>query len=683
MKTADFLFELQCEELPPAALNQLRHALASSVTEQLSQLRLNFANLNSFASPRRLALVITGLESKQTDQTLQKRGPALNRAFNEAGEPTKACIGFAKSCGIAVDALEKVETEHGAWVFCKQTVKGKETKTLMAEVITQAIKQLPVPKWMHWGSHPDSFARPVHHVILLFNGNIIKTKILGVETGRMTVGHRFLCKKHIVIKKATQYKKSLRDIGFVIADYDERKQTIRAQIDMLAKTENVFPVISNTLLEEVTGLVEWPTARIASFNKRFLNVPTEALISAMQDHQKSFPVTDENGKLLEKFIFISNIAPKNPQITIQGNEKVMGARLSDAEFFYLTDLKTPLADRVETLKQVTFQKKLGTLHDKVKRLERICLQFSNNDPNAGRAGLLAKADLLSDMVFEFTDLQGTMGYYYAKHDKEALAVCQALKEQYLPRFSDDAVATTHLGILLSIADKIDNLVASFGMNQIPTGNKDPFALRRAALGVIRTLIENQLFLNIDTFINFTVGTFDKTVFSNQNITADLLPFFHDRFRATLKEKGIALDIIDSVLKLNPTDFYEAYQRIEAVKNFTLLPEAESLAATNKRVANILQKNTIFTENVDTTLFEKPAESTLYEAILEQEAAEFSDYTSSLKRLATLRPLVDQYFEDVMVNVENEALRANRLSVLLKLRKLFLAIADIAYLQKRL
>lgn len=687
MSTADFLFEIHCEELPPKALHDLSLSLETSVTLQLAQQQLSYNAIKRFASPRRLALLISGLQTQQADQVIQKRGPAVSQAYQENGEPSKACLGFLKSCNANVNDLKTLKTDQGEWVTYEQHVSGKETRTLIADIFTQAIKELPVPKWMRWGNHPDKFARPVHSIILMCNDTVIDANILGHKTGNVTQGHRFLCNAPITITQAKDYEKTLKETGFVVADFQERKTEIYRQLMDIAQKEAFQLFITDEeafddpLLNEVTALVEWPTARLATFDTRFLKVPSEALISAMQEHQKCFPLQDAQGKLTNHFIFVSNIQPTDWRITTQGNEKVMTARLSDAKFFYDTDLKTSLTHRIEQLKTVTFQKQLGSLHDKALRLEKLCVLISNHHPQASRVGLLAKTDLLTNMVSEFTELQGIMGYHYALHDGELEEVATALREQYLPRFANDKVATSPLGIALSIADKLDNLVGSFGINQIPTGNKDPFALRRAAIGIIRTILENKRNVSLKTLTQFSIQTY-QTALANKNLETDLLDFFNDRFRAWLKEQGFALDVIDAVLSLNPDDFYDAYQRMEAVKSFKALDEAESLAAANKRVANILQKNTEpLQQEIKLSLLEKPAEQSLYKAILAQEKKAAQSYTVTLKELAALRPLIDSFFDEVMVNAEDKHIRVNRLSLLARLRALFLNVGDIAYLQK--
>ena len=695
MNTADFLIEIQCEELPSKALDDLGRCLGDSIWQQLcSQPFESKGSYACFATPRRLAVLLTGLSTKQQDQLFQKRGPALNQAYDTDGKPSKACLGFLKSCNAEITDLKTLKTDQGEWVYCEQHMPGKSTRELIPEIVINAIKALPVPKWMRWGSHTEQFARPVHHIVLMCDDNVIDATILGLRTGNVTQGHRFISsltrKQHldphfdqpIIIKHAKDYEQTLLD-NFVIADFDARKAEITKQIETILKNEQLKSFDLPGLLDEVTALVEWPTAFIAEFDKRFLQIPAEALIAAITGHQKSFPLTDITGKLTNKFIFISNITPQDPSIMIQGNEKVMRARLSDIDFFYQTDLKTPLKNLVEKLKTVALQDNLGTLHDKALRLEKLCDTLSNEYPHAKRAGLLAKTDLLTNMVCEFTELQGAMGYYYAKHDGENIEVATALKEHYLPRFAEDQIARTPSGITLSIADKLDNLVGSFGINQIPTGSKDPFGLRRAAIGIIRTIIENNLEKNLKTLIQFAISIY-QTNLVNKNIETDLLQFFNDRFRVWLKDQDFELDVIDAVLSLNTSDFNDCFRRINAVTEFKKLPEAESLAAANKRVANILQKNTAPLDlNVNEQLFEKPAETALYNAILEQEknSQTAPSYTATLTQLAALKPAIDAFFDDVMVNAEDEKIRLNRLNVLTRLRALFLKVADIAYLQK--
>lgn len=677
MTSADLLFEIQCEELPPKALNAMRLSLSDNIQAQCQQHNLAFAECLSFATPRRLAVLVKDLQTQQQDKTIERKGPPLQQAFDANGNPSKACQGFAASCGVTVADLEKRATDKGTWLYCQQHIAGQQTESLLADMLTQAIKQLPIPKWMRWGNHDVSFARPVHHIVLLFNDKVIDATILGLKTGNSTCGHRFLSKGNITIKKASDYEKQLEK-AFVLADFDKRKQLIKTQVENLAQQHQLQMHIDESLLDEVNGLVEWPTAQLARFNADFLQVPTEALVSAMQDHQKSFPLFCADGKLSEHFIFISNIMPKDINITIKGNEKVMTARLADAKFFFDTDRKRTLASRLDDLQQVTFQQKLGSLYAKAARLQKLCAYLRDNDVDAMRAGLLAKADLITDMVFEFTDLQGIMGGYYATHDGETEAVALAIKEQYLPAHAQDNIPSSDNGCALSIADRIDNLVGHFSLQHIPSGNKDPFALRRAAIGLIRIVVEKKLTLNLQALIAVAINNYQL---QENKISKTLLSFFHDRLRVWFKDQGYSLDVIDAVLALQLTDINDMAQRIRAVVVFKNLPEAESLAAANKRVSNILQKSgEAHTDVLNEKLFVLEAEKALYQALQQTQAQQNGSYQQRLQQLALLKPLIDEFFDKVMVNCEDAPLRFNRLALLKQLRALFLQIADIAYLQ---
>lgn len=680
MKTDDLLIEIFSEELPPCALNALSQAFLHSITQQLAEAELPFSHSQAFATPRRLALLISGLQFKQADKTLSKRGPSIDKAYDAKGQPTKACLGFATACNVNVETLQTQKTEQGEWVFCKMKQLGKTIDDLIPGMIQAAIKTLPIPKWMRWGDHADSFARPVHSVILLYGNKIIDATILGHKTGNITQGHRFLCNKPIRIKCATSYEKQLKKTGFVIANFEERKTLIEQQITAIAKKNHYHAMIEEDLLSEVTGLVEWPTAMYAGFNKAFLDVPRESLISAIEDHQKSFALEDDAGTLQAGFIFVSNLTDAAAKTIIAGNEKVMSARLSDAEFFYHNDCKIKLIERLNSLKHVIYQEGLGSLHDKAKRLEALCAYLSKNNDTAKRAGLLAKTDLITNMVFEFPELQGTMGYYYALHDGETPELALALKEQYCPKSASDDVPRSAFGVPLSLADKLDTLVGHFGLNQLPTGNKDPFALRRCALGIIRTIIENQLSFDLETLLQFAIDTYQVSL-ENKNTRQQLFAFFNDRLRIWCKDQGFSLDIVDSVLALNLTDIFDIYKRIEAVKEFKTLSEASALAAANKRVSNILnkEKSSIAT-TVNTDLFEKDIEHKLYQQISDQKKLANNNYAMTLKNFATLDASVNQFFDEVLVNANDEKIKNNRLALLNNLRHLFLQVADIALLQ---
>lgn len=672
----DFLFELQTEELPPKALRTLAEALLQNIKQGLRKIELSFDEENSqfFATPRRLAVLIKTLAAKQQDATIERKGPALEAAFDKGGKPTPACAGFARSCGVTPDQLIKIKNDNGAWVGFMQKTVGKTVKELLPTLAEQALAALPIPKRMRWGSSNVEFIRPVHSVIMLYGHEIIDAEILGCKTGRTTSGHRFLCNETLDITHPKDYAGILAKKGSVIADFTQRKEHIRKAAIAAARAKNMRVLISETLLDEVTGLVEYPVAAFGHFDPSFLTVPQEALISAMQDHQRYFPVVDDNKKLLPHFITINNITSDDPQRIVAGNERVLRARLSDAAFFFETDKKIKLADRVDDLKNIIYQAKLGTLYDKSERIAQLALKIAPQldvDPVlAKRAAMLSKADLTTALVGEFPELQGIAGYYYAKHDGENEAVATALNEQYMPRFSGDALPETMLGAVLALADRIDTLSGIFSIGLLPTGDKDPFGLRRAALGVLRILIEKKINLNLRAFVSEIVWN-----------------FMLDRLKPYYQEQHIAPSVFAAVTALSLTDPYDIHCRIQAVQYFKNLPEAESLSVANKRVSNILAKyDSAFTTNtINEKLFEHDSERTLAEKLKQQQQtilalSDAAEYQKVLSELAHLRQPVDHFFDQVLVMVEDKALRENRLLLLKQLRELFLHVADIALLQ---
>lgn len=692
----DFLVEIQTEELPPKALHRLADCFLAEIKTRLDKSELGFKDAQFFATPRRLAVLVKKVAAKQADTLVERKGPALEAAFDKEGNPTQACLGFARSCGVAPEQLKTLKTAQGSWVGYQQAVSGKKAQELLPAIVQQALAALPIPKRMRWGSGSVEFVRPVHSVMLLYGNDVIKSEILGCEAGRLTRGHRFLSKGEHTVSSPSRYEKILEK-KFVIADFAKRKELIRLQ------TKEVFSIptsatlptdarvqVDENLLDEVTGLVEWPVAVCGSFDKAFLSVPQEALISAMQDHQRYFPVIDQNGKLLPNFVTISNIESRDVKRMIAGNERVLRARLSDAAFFFATDKHHKLIDRVEQLKTIIFQAKLGSVYDKAKRVSLLAAHIAKliqeNPADAERASLLAKTDLTTQMVGEFPELQGIMGYYYALHDGEKDAIAKALNEQYMPRFSGDALPKTKLGCVLALSDRIDTLVGVFGINQAPTGDKDPFALRRAALGALRILIEKKINLDISELIQFAVSGYQDKL-ENNDTAKQVLAFMLERLKPWYQEQGITPDVFASVAALNISIPYDIDRRIQAVQNFKLLPEAESLSIANKRVSNILAKSNseIGVKSIDEKLFEHDAERALVLALSEKSLvvisfSEKGKYTEVLSELAGLRQPVDNFFEHVMVMAEDKPRRENRLLMLKQLRELFLNVADIALLQ---
>jgi glycyl-tRNA synthetase beta chain len=691
---ADLLIEIHTEELPPKALPVLAKSFLHEIQTRLQTAALDFKEAQSFATPRRLAVLVKALASQQIDTIVERRGPALTAAFDAAGNPSPACLGFARSLNVTPEELTTIENKQGAWVGFQQIVAGKSVTELVPQIVQQALDALPIPKRMRWGSGTVEFVRPVHSIIMLYGDTVIDAEILGVQTGRTTSGHRFHAKKVISIPKPAHYVKRLA-AHYVIADFAVRREMINEQAQaIVAKAfgDGAHVLIAPELLDEVTGLVEWPVAILGDFDQRFLEVPPEALISAMQDHQRYFPVVDNNGKLMPHFVAISNIEARDMQHVIAGNERVLRARLSDAAFFFETDKKQKLGERIEALKQVVYHVKLGTLHERAQRLSAVAAFIAEkmhaDTAQARRAGLLAKTDLLTQMVGEFPELQGVAGKYYALADGEPKAVAIALNEQYMPRFSGDVLPATDLGCVLALAERVDTLVGAFGINQQPTGDKDPFALKRAALGVLRILIEKKIDIDIADILTYAVSLYANKL-TNPDTVTQLCEFLQERLKPWYQEQGINPDVFAAVAALTITRPYDFHRRVLAVQHFKELPDAQSLSVANKRVSNILAKydNSIDATLVDAGLFELPAERALAAQLdflttnlqpLFQEA----QYVDVLSRLADLRQPVDEFFDKVMVMAEDRALRENRLLLLSKLRALFLQVADVALLQSR-
>ena len=687
--TKNFLAEIGTEELPPKALKKLAVAFKDNVEQELTQAGLAFDAVEWFASPRRLAVKVLGLAEAQPSKEVEKRGPAVAAAFDAEGKPTKAAEGWAKGCGISVDQAERLVTDKGEWLVHRAVIEGQPTKNLLLGIISNALAKLPIPKTMRWGDKSEQFVRPVHTVTLLFGDELIEGDILGVASGRTIRGHRFLGQQEFTIDNADQYPQLLAEKGSVIADFEQRKTIIRQDAEKAAAKIGGVADIEDDLLDEVTSLVEFPVVMTAKFEERFLAVPAEALVYTMKGDQKYFPIYDQNGKLLPNFIFVSNINPQDQSSVIEGNEKVVRPRLTDAEFFFKTDLKQRLEDNLPRLKTVLFQQQLGTLFDKTERIEKlsgeIAAQIGADVAKAERAGLLSKCDLMTNMVFEFTDTQGVMGMHYARHDGEDEEVAVALNEQYMPRFAGDELPHSLVACSVALADKFDTLVGIFGIGQHPKGDKDPFALRRAALGVLRIIVEKKLPLDLVDLAQKATALYGDKL-SNANVVEEVVDFVLGRFRAWYQEEGISVDVIQAVLACRPTKPADFDARVKAVNHFRTLDAAQALAAANKRVQNILSKvDGVLPENIDLSLCCEPQEINLAERVLElqrelQPLFEKGDYQTVLSRLADLRESVDSFFDNVMVNAEDEKLRQNRLALLKNLRDLFFKIADISLLQ---
>lgn len=688
IKTSDLLIEIGTEELPPTALLKLSNAFTKNVAIELDEAELKYATVHSYASPRRLAIWIEALETKQADKEVEKRGPALKAAYDAEGNPTKAVQGFAKSCGIEASDLEEVETEKGTWLMYRAEQAGKETQALLADIIKTALDKLPIAKRMRWSDLESQFVRPVQWAVVLFNGAVVDCEILSVRSGNKTFGHRFHAPAAITIKKPADYEKLLKDKGMVIADFKQRKEIIREQIEAIAKESKATAVIDESLLEEVAAMVEWPVAVKGDFEERFLEVPQEALIYTMKLNQKYFHLEDANGKLMPHFITICNIESKDPVQVKEGNERVIRPRFSDAEFFWNQDRKVKLDSRLERLKTVVFQKQLGTLFDKTQRVKKlagwIAKQLNEDVTFSQRAAELCKCDLLSDMVGELPSLQGVIGRYYAQHDGENTLVSDALDDYYKPRFAGDDLPPSAVSQAVALADRVDTLVGIFAIGQIPTGVKDPFALRRAALGVLRILIEKNLDLDLRELLTHAASNFDSTLKAEQAVQP-VLEYCLDRLAAYYQDKNIQLEVIQSVLATKPTKPMDFDKRVLAVKAFMTMPAAKSLAAANKRSGNILKKiKGTLPETIDESLLLDEAEKTFYkilnnlsETVIER--VQECDYEQALTQLAELRDPVDAFFDNVMVMDDDEAIRNNRIALLNNLRGLFMQIADLSKL----
>ena len=688
MTTQNFLVEIGTEELPPKALKTLATSFADNVEAELNQAGLTFDKIEWFAAPRRLAVKVLNLATQQPSKEIEKRGPAVSAAFDAEGKPTKAAEGWACGCGIAVDQAERIATDKGEWLVHRAKIEGQPTKNLLNDIVANALAKLPIPKPMRWADKTVQFIRPVHTVTMLLGDELIEGEILGVASARTIRGHRFLGEKEFEIQHADQYPQLLREKGSVVADFNERKAEILAKSQAKATALGGVADIEESLLEEVTSLVEYPNVLAAKFEERFLAVPAEALVYTMKGDQKYFPIYDKDGKLLPHFIFVSNINPEDPTAIIEGNEKVVRPRLTDAEFFFKTDLKQKLVDRLPRLETVLFQQQLGTLKDKTDRIEQlageIAKQIGADEAKAKRAGLLSKCDLMTNMVFEFTDTQGVMGMHYARHDGEDEEVAVALNEQYMPRFAGDELPKSLVASAVALADKFDTLTGIFGIGQAPKGSADPFALRRAALGALRIIVEKNLPLDLEDLVKKSTALFGDKL-TNQNVVADVVDFMLGRFRAWYQDEGIAVDVIQAVLARRPTRPADFDARVRAVSHFRTLDSAEALAAANKRVSNILAKADAAIGEINLTACVEPAEKALAEAVLAlrtevQPLIAQGDYTAVLDKLANLRAPVDSFFDNVMVNAEDPALRQNRLAILNTLQGLFLQVADISVLQ---
>ena len=699
MSTRDFLVELGTEELPPKALKTLGEAFLAGIEKGLKAAGLSYSATRYYAAPRRLAVLIEQLEEQQADRTQNLDGPPVQAAFDKDGNPTQAALGFAKKCGVELSQID----QSGPKLKFSQSIPGQAAAGLLPAIVETSLNELPIPKRMRWGARKTEFVRPSQWLVMLFGDEVIDCEILAQQAGRVSRGHRFHANHEVRISAPATYAEDLRS-AYVIADFAERRAQIIARVNELAAAEQGTAIVPPALLDEVSALVEWPVPLVCSFEERFLEVPQEALITTMQDNQKYFCLLDGNGKLLPRFITVANVESKDPAQIISGNEKVVRPRLTDAEFFFKQDKKQKLETFNQRLANVVFQAQLGSVYDKAQRVSAlasfIAEGIGGDATRAARAGILCKCDLASEMVGEFPEMQGIAGYYYAKHDGEAEDVALALNEQYMPRGAGAELPSTLTGAAVALADKLDTLVGIFGIGMLPTGSKDPYALRRAALGVLRILIEKQLDLDLADAIAFAIAQFADKVSDLNNATTEkngvikkediplkelVFDFIYDRLRARYEDEGVEVAVYQAVRAVSPTSPLDFDQRVQAVQAFRALPQAAALAAANKRVSNLLSKaEGQVAASVEAHHFDNPSEFALNAAIQQAEhavhpLAAARQYNLALSQLANLREPVDAFFEAVLVNAEDPAVRANRYALLAKLRGLFLGVADISVL----
>ncbi len=687
---ADLLFELGTEELPPVALKRLSDALGREFLAGLDKAALAHGEITLYATPRRLGLLIADCETSQADRETERRGPATQAAFDADGNPTRAAEGFARSCGTSVDRLERMKTDKGEWLMYRLQEKGRTASELLPAIAENALSRLPIPKRMRWGSSEAQFVRPVHWLVFLHGNQVVPCTILDAAAGRETRGHRFHHPAPIVIDTPADYAALLEDTGKVIAHFESRRDKISHQVNRAAETLGGQAQIDPDLLDEVTSLVEWPEPIAASFEEKYLEVPHEALILTMKKNQKYFHLVDGDGALMNHFIAISNIDSPTPEVIKEGNERVIRPRLSDAMFFWEQDGKRKLSDHLDSLRSVVFQQKLGSMYEKSERVAKLAVwiteRIGGDRELASRAGMLSRCDLMTAMVGEFADMQGVMGRYQARRDGESDELAQAMEEFYMPRFSGDRLPQTPAGIAISLAERIDTLTGIFGIGQKPTGDKDPFALRRAAIGALRILREHSLPLNLGDLLGESSSLFGQKFAMAGGLVEELRQFMLERLRGIYHDSGRSADLFMSVAAVEPASLADFDKRIDAVVAFERLPEATALAAANKRIRNILRKaGETPPENVDPTLFEGDEERALHERVLEKKEQiapllASSDYEGVLSSLAELRQAVDHFFDEVMVMSDDPSLRGNRLALLQQLSQLFLGVADVSRLQ---
>ncbi|MBN9289280.1 MAG: glycine--tRNA ligase subunit beta [Gammaproteobacteria bacterium 39-13] len=684
------LIEIGTEELPPSHLGRLSNAFVKQICQAFNLLGISYGKTEHFVTPRRIAARIYDVPSEQPTRIIQKRGPALASAYDAKGQPTPAALGFARGCGVSIEQLQTQESAQGAWLVFEQEESGKKLIELLPSIVEQALNEIPATKRMRWGDSKVEFLRPLHWIMALHGSTTLPIQVFGLTASNRTRGHRFHFPEAITLSHANHYVEALKAVK-VMADQQEREKVIQEAINALARENQGQAIIEESLLDQVSGLVEWPVPLYAHFNKAFLEVPQEALISSMQNHQKCFAINDNEGKLLPTFILISNTEAKPADNIVKGNERVMHARLSDAKFFYDQDRKTPLVSRLEGLKNMIFQKRLGTLYDKSQRIAKLAgligKQMGIPSQLCERAGKLCKADLLTEMVFEFPELQGIMGNYYALNDGENKEVALAIKESYLPRFAKDVLPQSPIGICIALADRLDTLIGIFGIGQIPSGDKDPFGLRRQALGILRILIENQLTLDLEELCHIARHGYGNLI--DAEVIPQVVTFCFERFKAWYQEQNVSIQVLEAVMANRLTQPYDCSRRVLAVNYFQTLPEAQNLSAANKRVRNILQKGGIMLNmqklpEIEASLLKEKAEKDLSDAIstLKIQATPLiqnGKYQEALVLLAQLQKPVDTFFDEVMVMTDDQELKKNRINLLSHLSALFMQIADISKL----
>ena len=696
MKTQDFLLELGTEELPPKLLKQLSNSLSSNLTQQLSALNLSFGGVVSFATPRRLAVLVSDLQSQQEDQMIERKGPALSA-------PAQAVEGFAKSCGVDINALDKRELKGTDYYFFTQEKKGSKTQDLLENIVDTAIKNIPIARPMHWGDLDFNFVRPVHWLVMMLGSDIVKANIMGLDSGNSTRGMRFTGEQAFSINNAKDYQKTLLDKAQIEVDFDLRKQTIRTQVMQVASENNATAVIDESLLDEVCALVEYPCAFSGNFDKRFLKVPEEALISAMKAHQKYFHMLDAKGKLLPAFISVANIESSDLSVIVDGNERVIRPRLTDSEFFWEQDKSRTLASRIAKLDSVLFMEGLGSMGDKAKRIEKLSAYIADiigaNTKHSARAGLLSKTDLITDMVGEFADLQGVMGGYYAINDGEDPVVASAISEHYHPRFSGDTLPCTKEGLCVAIADKVDSIVGIYGIGHKPTGSKDPYALKRAALGLLRMMIESKSQLDLFGLIKQSVKLYEF----DEEIIQDIYDFIVSRLEMYYQEQAIDKAVVRAVLAKKGSNnvVYDWHLRIEAIYKFVQNEDSKSLIEADKRIRNIFKdidsedraggcgsspqgierrrdgrdKVMEFTNQFDKNLLNA------YMKFKRKRDEDKQDYLVIIDALLELKPAVDDFFNNVRVLDDDVELRRDRITLLWDIMISFSYIAEFSYLSK--